>query len=48
VMEGKRYRNAAFRLALKQSGAGLPDASLQDIVSFLMAHMDAAGMLPAG
>jgi thioester reductase-like protein len=48
VMEGKRYRNTAFRLALKHSGAGVPDASLQEIVSFLMAHMEAAGMLPAG
>jgi thioester reductase-like protein len=48
VMEGKRYRNTAFRLALKHSGAGVPDASLQEIVSFLMAHMKAAGMLPAG
>jgi hypothetical protein len=48
VMEGKRYRNTAFRLALKHSGAGVPDASLQGIVSFLMAHMEAAGMLSAG
>ncbi|HEV2373096.1 MAG TPA: thioester reductase domain-containing protein [Streptosporangiaceae bacterium] len=48
VMEGKRYRNTAFRLALNHSGAGVPDASLQEIVSFLMAHMEAAGMLPAG
>ena len=48
VMEGKRYRNTAFRLALNHSGAGVPDASLQEIVSFLMAHMGAAGMLPAG
>ena len=47
VMEGKRYRNTAFRLALKNSGAGLSDASLQEIVSFLMVHMEAAGMLPA-
>jgi len=47
VMEGKRYRNTAFRLALKHSGAGVPDASLKEIVSFLMAHMEAAGMLPA-
>lgn len=48
VMEGKRYRNTAFRLALKQSGAGVPDASLQEIVSYLMAHMESAGMLCAG
>ena len=48
VMEGKRYRNSAFRLALNHSGAGVPDASLQEIVSFLMTHMEAAGMLPAG
>ena len=47
VMEGKRYRNTAFRLALNHSGAGVHDASLQEIVSFLMAHMGAAGMLPA-
>jgi thioester reductase-like protein len=46
VMEGKRYRNTAFRLALKNSGAGVPDASLEEIVSFLMLHMKAAGMLP--
>jgi thioester reductase-like protein len=46
VMEGKRYRNTAFRLALTQSGAGVPNASLQEIVSFLMAHMETAGMLP--
>lgn len=48
VMEGKRYRNTAFRLALKHSGAGVRDASLQEIVSFLMAHMEAADLLPAG
>jgi thioester reductase-like protein len=48
VMEGKRYRNTAFRLALKHSGAGVPDASLQEIVAFLMAHLRAAGMLPDG
>ena len=47
VMEGKRYRNTAFRLALKRSGAGVPDASLQEIVSFLMTHMEVAGMLQA-
>lgn len=48
VMEGKRYRNTAFRRALARSGVGVPDASLKEIVSFLMAHMEAAGMLPAG
>jgi thioester reductase-like protein len=46
VMEGKRYRNEAFRLALEHSGAGVPDTSLQETVSFLMAHMSARGMLP--
>ncbi len=48
VMEGKRYRNTAFRLALEHSGAGVPDASLQQTVSFLMTHLSAAGMLPSG
>jgi thioester reductase-like protein len=48
VMEGKRYRNTAFRLALKNSGAGVPDASLPETVSFLMAHLRAGGMLPGG
>ncbi len=48
VMEGKRYRNTAFRLALEHSGAGVPDASLQETVSFLMAHLRAGGMLPSG
>ncbi|MGH3189707.1 MAG: thioester reductase domain-containing protein [Streptosporangiaceae bacterium] len=48
VMEGKRYRNTAFRLALEQSGAGVPDTPLQETVSFLMAHMKARGMLPQG
>ena len=46
VMEGKRYRNTAFRLAVEQSDAGVPNASLQDTVSFLMAHLRAEGMLP--
>jgi len=46
VMEGKRYRNTGFRQALKNSGAGVPDASLQETVSFLMAHLKAEGMLP--
>jgi thioester reductase-like protein len=48
VMEGKRYRNTAFRLALEHSGAGIPDASLSEIVSFLMAHLRAGGILPHG
>ncbi len=48
VMEGKQYRNTAFRLALKHSGAGIPDASLRETVSFLMTHLRAGGMLPAG
>jgi thioester reductase-like protein len=46
VMEGKRYRNTAFRLALERSGAGVPDASLRETVSYLMAHLKAEGMLP--
>lgn len=45
VMEGKRYRNTAFRQALQDSGAGLPNASLREIVSYLMAHMESAGMI---
>jgi thioester reductase-like protein len=48
VMEGKRYRNTAFRLALEHSGTGVPDTSLQETVSFLMAHMRDRGMLPQG
>jgi thioester reductase-like protein len=48
VMEGKRYRNTAFRLALKHSGIGVADAPLRETVSFLMTHMRAAGMLPDG
>jgi thioester reductase-like protein len=46
IMEGKRYRNTAFRLALERSGAGVPNASLRETVSFLMAHLRAEGMLP--
>jgi thioester reductase-like protein len=45
VMEGKRYRNTAFRQALQNSGAGVPNASLREIVSYLMAHMESAGMI---
>ncbi len=48
VMEGKQYRNTEFRLALEHSGSGVPDASLQETVSFLMTHMRTGGMLPAG
>ena len=46
VMEGKRYRNTAFRLALKRSGAGVPDTCLQETVSYLMAHLTTLGVLP--
>jgi thioester reductase-like protein len=46
VMEQKRYRNAAFRLALEESGAGVPNASLQETVSFIMTHLRDRGMLP--
>jgi thioester reductase-like protein len=48
VMEGKRYQNTAFRQALKRSGAGIPDATLPEIVSYLMTHLETADMLPAG
>jgi thioester reductase-like protein len=48
VMEHKRYRNTAFRLALDHSGAGVPDASLQETVSFIMAYLRDRGMLPQG
>jgi thioester reductase-like protein len=48
AMEHKRYGNTAFRLALKHSGAGMADASLQETVSFLMAHLKGQGMLPDG
>jgi thioester reductase-like protein len=48
MMEGKRYRNTAFRLALEQSGAGIPEASMQETASFIMAHLRARGMLPQG
>jgi thioester reductase-like protein len=48
VMEGKRYRNTAFRLALKHSGIGVPNAPLRETVSFLMTHLRDGGMLPAG
>jgi thioester reductase-like protein len=45
AMEHKRYGNTAFRLTLEHSGVGVPDASLQETASFLMAHMKAGGML---
>jgi len=48
AMEHKRYRNTAFRQALKHSGAGVADVNLQETVSFLMAHLKAQGMLPEG
>jgi nucleoside-diphosphate-sugar epimerase len=46
VMEHKRYRNTAFRLALEHSGTGLPNARLHETVSFLMAHLSSLGVLP--
>ncbi len=46
VMEQKRYRNTAFRLAVDESGAGVPNASLQETVSYIMAHLRDRGMLP--
>jgi thioester reductase-like protein len=46
AMEHKRYRNTAFRLALDHSGAGVPDTSLQETVSFIMTYLRARGMLP--
>ncbi|HYA67927.1 MAG TPA: hypothetical protein VED63_04250, partial [Acidimicrobiales bacterium] len=49
VMEHKRYRNTAFRLALEHSGVvGVPDASLQETVSFIMTYLRSRGMLPQG
>jgi thioester reductase-like protein len=48
VMEGKRYRNTAYRQVLEHTGAGVPDASLRDTVSFLMTHLRTGGMLPVG
>jgi thioester reductase-like protein len=44
-MEHKRYRNTGFREALKQSGHGVPNASLRETVSYLMAHMYAKGLI---
>jgi thioester reductase-like protein len=48
VMEGKRYRNTAFRQALAHSGAGRPNADLEETVSFLMTHLKSLGALPQG
>jgi thioester reductase-like protein len=45
AMEHKRYWNTGFRKALKQSGRGVPDASLQETVSYLMAHMHANDLI---
>jgi thioester reductase-like protein len=46
VMEHKRYRNAAFRRAVDRSGTGIPNASLQETVAFLMTHLRSLGVLP--
>jgi thioester reductase-like protein len=46
VMEGKRYRNTAFRQALDRSDAAVPQAGLQDTVAYLMAHLEALGVSP--
>jgi thioester reductase-like protein len=45
AMEHKRYRNTAYRLALDRSGAGVPNAPLQETVSFIMAYLRTRGML---
>ena len=45
MMEHKRYVNTAFRLELKNSGAGAPDAGLQENTSFLMAHLRNQGLI---
>ena len=44
-MEHKRYANAEFRRALARSGIGVPDGTLRETVSYLMAHMSGDGML---
>ena len=46
VMEGKRYRNTAFRHAIDRSGTGVPQASLRETVSYLMAYLKAQGVTP--
>jgi thioester reductase-like protein len=48
VMEGKQYRNTAFTAALDRSGDRVPNASLPETVSFLMAHLRNSGMLGVG
>jgi thioester reductase-like protein len=46
VMEGKRYRNTAFRHAIDRSRSGVPQACLQETVSYLMAYLKAQGVTP--
>ena len=46
VMEGKRYRNTAFRQAIDRSVSGVPQAGLQETVSYLMAYLKAQGVTP--
>jgi thioester reductase-like protein len=46
VMEGKRYRNTAFRQAIDRSGAGAPLAGLQETMSYLMTYLKAQGVTP--
>ena len=47
LMEHKRYDNFEFRRALEASRVGVPDASLRETVSYLMAYMSAQRMLKA-
>lgn len=46
VMEGKRYRNTAFRQAIDRSVSGVSQAGLQETVSYLMAYLKAQGVTP--
>jgi hypothetical protein len=46
VMEGKRYRNTAFRQAIDRSVSGVPQAALQETASYLMAYLKAQGVTP--
>jgi thioester reductase-like protein len=46
VMEGKRYRNTAFRQAIDRSVSGVPQAGLQETVSYLMTYLKAQGVTP--
>jgi thioester reductase-like protein len=46
VMEGKRYRNTAFRQAIDRSASGVPQAGLQETVSYLMTYLKAQGVTP--